>query len=242
MQPNFSRAGLKNMTSLILDLQRDALDSNIRVSDLLRKALVAARKLGIKDFEAWINLELNGYVEWKNIPTYRMLQGQIEAWNPFYGWQPVIFEDPEYAKALSSCSVSQSIGEIEATIGDHKPQGRLIMSLPQETEYEIIQGLDLTTKVSRRVSAARIVNILDAVRNIILGWSLKLEQDGILGEGLAFSDREKEIAAQGIYLVNNFYASATIQQGNISSSQITAQNDVTVGGDVTGRDKTVSGS
>ena len=35
------------------------------------------------------------------------------------------------------------------------------------------------------------LGILDAVRNAILAWSLKLEADGIVGEGLSFSPKEK---------------------------------------------------
>jgi hypothetical protein len=228
------------MTSLVLDLQQDALDPSINASDLLRKALVAAKKLGIKDFENWINYELKGYADQKDIPAYRMLEGQIEAWNPYHGWQPVMFEDTEYAKALSTCATFQSIGEIQAVINGLTPKSRLTLPLSKNTEYEIMERLSLPTRIARFIPAARIINVLDAVRNIILNWSLKLEQDGILGEGLAFSKKEKELAAHGVYQVNNFYASTTIQQGNISSSQITAQNDVTIGGDVTGRDKTVS--
>ena len=37
------------MNSLVLELQRDALHKNVKVSDLLRKALVVAKKLEIKN-------------------------------------------------------------------------------------------------------------------------------------------------------------------------------------------------
>ena len=48
------------MTSVILELQRDAFDQSICVSDLLRKALVVARKLSLKDFGRWAERELHG--------------------------------------------------------------------------------------------------------------------------------------------------------------------------------------
>jgi hypothetical protein len=44
-----------------LELQRDALERSIAVSDLLRKALVVSRKLGIDSIQEWLNSELNGY-------------------------------------------------------------------------------------------------------------------------------------------------------------------------------------
>jgi hypothetical protein len=41
------------MTSIVLRLQEEALDQGVSVTDQLRKAFVVARKLGLKDFEAW---------------------------------------------------------------------------------------------------------------------------------------------------------------------------------------------
>jgi hypothetical protein len=47
------------MSSVIVELQREALDRNVHVSDLLRKALVVARNLALTEFQSWIELELN---------------------------------------------------------------------------------------------------------------------------------------------------------------------------------------
>ena len=49
------------MAGLVSELQKDALDSNVKLSDLLRKALVVATKLKMPDFKTWIQKELNGY-------------------------------------------------------------------------------------------------------------------------------------------------------------------------------------
>ncbi|HBP87483.1 MAG TPA: hypothetical protein DD706_07295 [Nitrospiraceae bacterium] len=43
----------------------------IPIADLLRKALVVARKLGLKEFEWWVAKELSGYEETKDVPQYR---------------------------------------------------------------------------------------------------------------------------------------------------------------------------
>ncbi len=56
------------MKPIVLELQKDSLDQNVRVPDLLRKALVVAKKLKITEFEKWINNELNGYSESDEIP------------------------------------------------------------------------------------------------------------------------------------------------------------------------------
>ena len=44
-------------------------------------------------------------------------------------------------------------------------------------------------------------------------WILKLEEDGIIGVDMKFTDEEKRIASEKNYTVNNFY-------GNILNSQI----------------------
>ncbi|MEO0541525.1 MAG: hypothetical protein AAFZ80_11770, partial [Cyanobacteria bacterium P01_A01_bin.105] len=80
------------MNSLVLELQRDALDSSISVLDILRKAYVVARKLDIEQFQKWIELELNGYNE-HSIPDYRSVKGQLRAWNPYHGWHPIVTYD-----------------------------------------------------------------------------------------------------------------------------------------------------
>ncbi|GAB1541151.1 hypothetical protein NUACC21_38210 [Scytonema sp. NUACC21] len=49
------------MNSLVLDLQRDAFDPSVSVLNLLRKALVVSQKLALKEFQEWIDFELNGY-------------------------------------------------------------------------------------------------------------------------------------------------------------------------------------
>jgi hypothetical protein len=47
-----------------------------------------------------------------------------------------------------------------------------------------------------RQSTSALVGIIDGVRNTVLNWTLKLEEDGIL-EGLTFNDKKKQ---QGIDL------------------------------------------
>ena len=68
---------------IVIELQREALDENISIESLMRKAYLVAKKLGLKEFEKWINQEQNGYDE--QIPEYRNIVGEIKAWNPYHG-------------------------------------------------------------------------------------------------------------------------------------------------------------
>ena len=81
------------MSSLVEELQRDALDHRARLSDLLRKAKTIAVKLDLPELEKWVENELNGYQSGADVPDYRVIIGQLQGFNPYHGWRPVQFND-----------------------------------------------------------------------------------------------------------------------------------------------------
>lgn len=217
------------MSSVIIELQREALDQDIPVSDLLRKALVVARKLKLSEFQEWIENELNGYKG--KVPEYRMATGQIRGWNPYNGWIPLMFEDPREGEALSRRATGQSIAELEDLVRQGSKSSTLHMPYPQEIQRRLSKGFGYETEVSLFVGRSSIVKVIDAVRNIILNWALKLEEEGILGEGLSFSDDEKAVAVQSPQNINNFYGSVQnpqIAQGNEQAIQVSSTFQVDI--------------
>ena len=42
---------------IVMELQREALEDNISIESLMRKAYLVARKLNLEEFEEWINQE-----------------------------------------------------------------------------------------------------------------------------------------------------------------------------------------
>jgi len=70
------------MDGIVLELQKEALNKDADIELLLRKAYVIAKKLKLKDFEEWVQLEQNGYGI-KEVPEYRYIKGQIKARNPY---------------------------------------------------------------------------------------------------------------------------------------------------------------
>lgn len=59
--------------SLLRDIQNDAVNSSVNVSDLLRKCKILAYRLGNEDFKSWVEFELNGYNSEDLLPDYRIL-------------------------------------------------------------------------------------------------------------------------------------------------------------------------
>lgn len=61
--------------SLLREIQNDAVNSDVKVSDLLRKCKILAYRLGNIDFKNWVEYELNGYPKdiTDILPDYRIL-------------------------------------------------------------------------------------------------------------------------------------------------------------------------
>ena len=60
--------------SLLREIQNDAVNSNVKISDLLRKCKILAVRLGSTEFQSWINKELNGYSSEDELPEYRIIE------------------------------------------------------------------------------------------------------------------------------------------------------------------------
>lgn len=203
------------MTSLVLELQRDALNPNVRCSDLLRKAAVVARKLQVKEFAEWIAEEQTGFVG-KDVPQYRKIRGQLRVRNPYHGLQPMMFDDPRRAESLSTMPIGQSLSELEdlvATSAKGK-QGNMTVNFSPAIESQLVKSMELPMQPLLEIQRASIVGIVEAVRNTILDWSLKLEEQGILGHGMSFTSEERQQAQTTVPTnITNFY-------GNVSHSQV----------------------
>ncbi len=207
------------MQPLVLQLQAECLDSHVSILEVLRKALVVARKLSLTEAQMWIEKELNGYKRGDVAPPHRLLTGQIRSWNPYQGcWIPMIFEDPREATYFSKCFLGQPIGEVEDLVKD---AGLIQMGFDPKTEASLMKNMDVPLQTTRHLSRASVSGIIDAVRNMVLEWCLQLEKDGILGEGLVFSAKEKETAAHSDYTINYNapVVHSQIQQGSPHATQ-----------------------
>ena len=98
------------MPALVPELVNAAIDASVSPGDLLRRALVVARRLAVPELVDWISSELNGYYSGE-VPDYRRVQGQLMAENPIHGPIP-FFAPPDMAELLSDFEVRQSVPEL----------------------------------------------------------------------------------------------------------------------------------
>lgn len=210
--------------SLVLDIQKDATSGSASVASLLRKAKAAAVKLNITEISNWLDRELNGYTDIApvDLPEYRKLRGFPRFHNPMYGWRPIHFHDRETDEIFSYAYVFQSIGTLEDTLETMNRNSMLAVPYDHRRRNKLLQMLEIQTECTIMINPADATNIIDAVRNQILTWSLDLERNGILGEGFAFSETERRQAqpvAHTFYAQNIGVVGDASRGANISNTQ-----------------------
>lgn len=97
----------ENMPVLVPELVDMASTPVVSTADLLRRALVVARRLAVPELVEWINSELTGYRSGE-VPEYRRVHGQLVVEDPRSGAIPFL-APPEMAELLADFSVRQSI-------------------------------------------------------------------------------------------------------------------------------------
>jgi hypothetical protein len=180
------------MPSIVQELQRDAIDNNVDVSTLLRKALVVATKLHLEEFRQWVTLELEGYRR-VSVPEYRKIQGQVVLVHPRFGRRPMMFDDPAMGYSVTAHEMRAPIGPLCDLLRSESSTFKLDFP-PALQSLLVAPFFDAPGVPSLEIGRASIEMVLDAVRNAILKWSLRLEEDGVSGEGLSFTAGEIDIA------------------------------------------------
>lgn len=210
------------MSSIVIELQREALNPESKLSDLLRKALLVSKKLSITDIVDWIKKELNGYENREEAPEYRIAYGQVKVEDPYRGVIPVIFKYSKNEELLSKMPFLNPIAKLEDLYRTSDDNTSIMMSYNPQFAKRMMNSINCSSPPVLEVQPSEIYRILDTVRNIVLNWALKLEDDGILGENLSFTEHEKETAAKIAYNINNFFgdvSQSAIQQNTSHSKQ-----------------------
>lgn len=216
------------MGSIVLDLQQEVISQDCDIVNALRKAHLIAVKLGLEEFDNWILNELNGYSSQKDCPDYRKNHVVLRGFNPYHGWIPTMINDPEFEKMISEKTISQSISEIITLISNNE-DGLSINCNGVELElFNKMFDNPLPMHFAYQVSRASVADIIEKVKNTLLEWTLKLEKEGILGENMAFNEKEKEQAKSIPQTINNYYGSTNVVNGTANNSPIVAGNNNTV--------------
>ncbi|MCJ8351384.1 hypothetical protein [Moritella sp.] len=211
------------MSSIILELQADAMNDTVSIQSLLRKAYAIAIKLSIEDSKQWIEAEMNGYDAGSEVPMYRRIKGALQAFNPVRGPIPVQIDDNEIEDTISVFHFRQSIAEIEGIINKHGKGFLIPFSGTQLASLQDVLQADYPLRLS--FSATSLVPVVDNVRNTIFQWTLKLEQEGVTGEGLSFSSEEVKKAHMSTHINIKHFQGVL---GDVTGSELTQNLEMTI--------------
>lgn len=218
------------MNSLIIDLQKDIFENNEDIETILSKALVISDELELKEFNDWINLELNGYKDnLDKMPKYRLLECELRAdFMEQVGWDivkaskvPITNLPGDIAEKLMEVPVYQSILEvIHICEGD---QNSVHFSLDVKVDNLLKEYMPNALRFYRVCPIFKLETIVSHVKNEILKWCSELKKNDIYGDSYYFTSKERENAKSINYniILNN--SSIHVGDNNIN---ITYKQDI----------------
>ena len=124
------------MSSIVLELQKEIINGDCDIINVLRKAHIIAVKLNLTEFDDWITKELNGYDNYDDIPDYREIKGFFKAFSPYNGWIPVMSNDKIIGEALNKRKMFDSVYELMSICNSSK-NNIVILKYPMEISAEI---------------------------------------------------------------------------------------------------------
>lgn len=210
--------------SIIIDIQAEAIDENFPISNLLLKSYAVSEKLELSEFSSWAINEINGYGDCygQDLPEYRCPKGSIRAFNG-RGWTPVMIPDSEVENIISKAYCFESIAQIEDLL--EKMEQEVYFKLTGDQCRTLSDLTGFRTEYAIFVSRSSLKNISNKVRTFILDWALKLEKNGVKGDGIQFSSKEKELAK----VVNNYFGDVNGIIGNVNNSNVSQSYNINKG-------------
>lgn len=213
---------------MVIRFQRMAMSNETSTPDLLRMAKAIAVKLQLNDVCEWIDYELNGYPPKVTVPDYRITRGKLLGRNPQIGLIPMEVGNAKQEEKLSTVRICAPISELAMAYG--MPYATMDFAFSSESSNRMQKNMPeyLRFPILRRIGQTKMLNVVEQVRNRLLDWSLALEQQGILGENLQFSQQDKNRAPM---TTNNFNFNGNISNAGVigaDNHDFTQQNTLQI--------------
>lgn len=170
--------------SLLREIQKDAVNSNVSVSDLLRKCKILAYRLGNEEFKSWVEFELNGYESDDLVPEYRVLY--VGSKGNFVGSFGKSFNNADIPthglpeklqKICTKASFTNPIAALESyAVNDKNGQLTQSWNLAILAKYGSNMYSDLNCiQAWKVIPIAAVIGIIDTVKTKILNFVLEIE-------------------------------------------------------------------
>ncbi len=173
--------------TILEDIQSAAVDAKSDLGTILRKCKLLAARLDNQPFQEWVTWESNGYPENVTVPEYRImsltLKGHFTGWGGAslqYAPIPMASIPKKTREFYQRYQCRQSVASIESLIGQATDgsgmlqvnTGDLALLLGQKV-YVDMNCLQAWAEIG----AARLVEILNSVRNKALDFTLAIQKE-----------------------------------------------------------------
>jgi AbiTii-like protein len=172
--------------SLLRDIQDAAISSNVDISTVLRKCKVLAVRLGNKNFQKWVDEELNGYSDVKELPEYRIFNVHSKGHfaGPFGSGLnnadiPLLCIPEQYREDFGKSYCMDAISVYESLIKTSKGDNLYEQWPPDFVALygkNIYRGMNCLSAF-KVIPHSAFVGLVDAVRNRILNFALEIESE-----------------------------------------------------------------
>ena len=177
-----------NKASLAAQIQKEVVDSNVPISDILRKAKVLATLLRNAEFRRWVDAELGGYGTGSSLPDYRTFEPLN--FGTFSGPLGRVVRNvqipvtllPEHVREFAEkMEVAHSVKEIEASATRATKADSYRFPWPPEAVilsrgHVTMDGGCILVEAWKPFTKGQMEGILDQVRNRLLDFLLELQQ------------------------------------------------------------------
>lgn len=200
--------------SLLREIQNAAVDSNVKLADLLRKCKILAARLGNKEFKDWVERELNGYPieEDQQLPEYRIYQVNSKGHfsGPFGSGLrnadiPLMCLPKEAREVLGHSYMGQPVAAMEDLVKKsdsgvaQEPWNPNLVAMFSSLFYRNMSCV----QAWKVIPINQIIGTLDAIRNKILNFALEIEGEApSAGDGPVNSNPLPQEKIQQIFNMN----------------------------------------
>ncbi|NKA72555.1 hypothetical protein GO285_01472 [Ralstonia solanacearum] len=171
--------------SLIRSIQADAIEASSSVSSLLRKCKLLASRVGHAQLEQWVDLELRGYPDGADLPSYRVTP--VVSYGSFVGsfgmqapkLQIPVFVLPEHLREpYSAARMDQAISSYESLVQGDKPSTvKIEWNVALAIKYASTLTPDMQCVAAwMELPIGAIDRLLDCVKTAVLGYAIEVEK------------------------------------------------------------------